>query len=64
MTSSRPITVLCIDDHALVREGMAALINRQQDMTIVGEGATGREGVSCSRRNGPTSRSSISGFQT
>jgi DNA-binding NarL/FixJ family response regulator len=45
MTSSRPITVLCIDDHALVREGMAALINRQQDMTIVGEGATGKEGV-------------------
>src|SRR3989442_10585832 len=33
MTTS-PIRVLCIDDHALVREGLAALINRQADMHV------------------------------
>src|SRR5260370_965644 len=30
-----PIRVLCIDDHALVREGIAALVNRQADMQVV-----------------------------
>jgi DNA-binding NarL/FixJ family response regulator len=39
------IRVLSIDDHPLVREGLAALINAQTDMCVVGQGATGREAI-------------------
>jgi DNA-binding NarL/FixJ family response regulator len=40
-----PIRVLCIDDHALVREGIAALINRQADMRVIAEAAAGSDGI-------------------
>ena len=32
-----PIRVLTVDDHPLVREGIAGLIGVQPDMTLVGE---------------------------
>ncbi len=44
MTPS-PIRVLCIDDHALVREGIAALVNRQGDMQVIAEATSGNDGV-------------------
>jgi DNA-binding NarL/FixJ family response regulator len=44
MTSPR-IRVLCIDDHVLVREGIAALINRQADMQVIAEAASGGDGI-------------------
>jgi DNA-binding NarL/FixJ family response regulator len=34
------IRVLCIDDHRIVREGVALLLNRQRDMKVVASGAT------------------------
>ncbi|GMB00294.1 response regulator transcription factor [Pelosinus sp. IPA-1] len=39
------IRVLIADDHAVVRSGLAMLINSQQDMEVVGEAADGREAV-------------------
>jgi DNA-binding NarL/FixJ family response regulator len=39
------IRVLCVDDHPMVREGLAGIINRQQDMSLVAEAATGQEGI-------------------
>jgi DNA-binding NarL/FixJ family response regulator len=36
---------MCVDDHAVVREGVAAIINLQPDMTMVAEAATGREAI-------------------
>jgi len=40
------IRVLVADDHVTVREGLAAIIHRQIDMTVVGEASTGVETVS------------------
>ena len=41
----RIISVLIVDDHALFREGIAALIASQSDMTVSGEASNGREAV-------------------
>jgi len=47
------IRVLSIDDHPLVREGLAALINAQTDMCVVGQGATGHEAIQLFRELQP-----------
>ena len=39
------IRVMIVDDHALMREGVAALINSQTDMTLVAEAATGQDAI-------------------
>lgn len=41
----KPYTVLIADDQPIVREGLAALINRRSDMQIVAEASNGREAV-------------------
>ena len=45
MDTKKKIRVLCIDDHPAVRDGLAAIINLQPDMTVAGEAATGRDGL-------------------
>ena len=40
-----PIRVLCVEDHAVVREGLALIINNPADLQVVGAAATGEEGV-------------------
>jgi len=44
-TSSSQIRVLTVDDHALVRDGIAGLISVQSDMIMVGQACTGREAI-------------------
>jgi DNA-binding NarL/FixJ family response regulator len=39
------IRVLSIDDHPLLREGIAAIINSQPDMTLVSQAANGAEAI-------------------
>ena len=34
--TDRPIRVLIVDDHALVREGISELLNHQSDITVIG----------------------------
>ena len=48
-----PIRVLIVDDHPLVREGIAALISRCEDIEVVAEGASGAEGVELFTRHLP-----------
>ena len=43
--SAAPIRVLVVDDHPIVREGIAALIGRQPDMIAIGEAADGDEAI-------------------
>jgi DNA-binding NarL/FixJ family response regulator len=45
MAATPKIRVMCVDDHPIVREGMAAIITLQPDMTMVGTAATGREAI-------------------
>jgi len=41
----KPIRVLLVDDHALFRSGIKALLSRQSDFEVVGEAGDGLEGV-------------------
>jgi DNA-binding NarL/FixJ family response regulator len=44
-TGKSQIRVLAVDDHALVREGIASLVGVQPDMVLVGEASNGREAI-------------------
>ena len=44
-TGSSQIRILAVDDHALVREGIAGLIGVQSDMVLAGEACNGREAI-------------------
>jgi len=39
------LRVMSIDDHPLLREGIAAIVNSQSDMTLIASAATGAEGI-------------------
>ncbi len=41
----RRIKVLVVDDHAVVREGICALLSLQKDMEVIGEAVDGRDGI-------------------
>ena len=50
---SAKIRVLIADDHAVVREGLVAILNRQDDLIVVGEAANGREALEQWRKHQP-----------
>jgi DNA-binding NarL/FixJ family response regulator len=52
MSTSR-IRVLSVDDHPLLREGIAAVINNQPDMSLVALATTGTEAVQRFREHRP-----------
>ena len=43
------IRILTVDDHPLLRKGIAALVNAEPDMKLVGEGSNGKEAVQAFR---------------
>ena len=49
----RPIRILAVDDHALVRKGIRLLISAERDMQLVAEASTGSEGVKEFRTHRP-----------
>jgi DNA-binding NarL/FixJ family response regulator len=43
--SEKQIRILTADDHALLRRGIASLVNAEPDMELVGQASTGREAI-------------------
>jgi DNA-binding NarL/FixJ family response regulator len=50
---AKRIRVLVVDDHALLRDGIAALIGDEADMEVAAEAATGREAIELFRTHHP-----------
>src|SRR6202171_3801817 len=48
-----PIRVLTVDDHALLRQGIAALVNGESDMKLVAEASDGHEAIDKFRLHRP-----------
>jgi len=53
LRQSESIRVLTVDDHQLLREGIAAVIESQEDMNLVAQASNGREAVESFRRLRP-----------
>src|SRR5882672_152250 len=54
MTSdAAPIRILSVDDHALIRQGIAGLLAVQTDMKLVAEASNGREAIQRFREHRP-----------
>ena len=51
--SGQPIRVLVVDDHPLLREGIAAMVRGEGDMVLVAEAGNGREALACFREHLP-----------
>jgi DNA-binding NarL/FixJ family response regulator len=45
MSDKARIRVLCVDDHPLLREGIAAIVNSQPDMVLIATATTGAEAI-------------------
>ena len=48
MTVPSPIRILAVDDHPVVRQGVAVLVGSQSDMTLVAEASNDREAIQLS----------------
>jgi DNA-binding NarL/FixJ family response regulator len=53
MSTTPRIRVFCVDDHPLMREGIAAVIRNESDMQLVAEASTGHEAIQGFREHQP-----------
>jgi DNA-binding NarL/FixJ family response regulator len=49
----KPIRILSVDDHPLIRQGVAGLVATQADMNLIGEAANGRDAIQQFHRHRP-----------
>jgi DNA-binding NarL/FixJ family response regulator len=54
MKSSKPIRILVVDDHFMVRMGLSASLNVEPDMEVVAEAGNGEVAVEAYRKHHPT----------
>jgi DNA-binding NarL/FixJ family response regulator len=52
-TAPHSIRVLCVDDHPLVRKGIASILGNEADMKLVAEAGNGRDAVALFRKHKP-----------
>jgi DNA-binding NarL/FixJ family response regulator len=50
---TRAIRILTVDDHQLLREGIAAVLEGQPDMVLIGQASNGREAIESFRQHRP-----------
>src|SRR5579864_3147445 len=53
MAGGNPIRILCVDDHPVLREGIAAILASEADMALVAEAGNGREAIEQFRTHRP-----------
>jgi DNA-binding NarL/FixJ family response regulator len=53
MTEQTQIRILSVDDHPLLREGIATIINNQPDMVLVSQATSGTEAIQYHREHRP-----------
>lgn len=54
MKTSKSIRILVVDDHFMVRMGLSASLNVEDDMEVVAEAGTGEAALEAYRKNSPT----------
>ena len=54
MKNSKPIRILVVDDHFMVRMGLSASLNVESDMEVVAEAGNGEAALEAYRRHHPT----------